>query len=209
MKHLKLIIFVFLILIFPNKINAQENSFPVDFSLFVGMNVPTGNFGDGSIIENPNALGAYTGFSTMLDASIMLNDRFFWNSSASISFNGTKLVTDDYDDNFTTSLFLTGFGVQSVSKEQITFYGIGQVGLMISSLPDLVNTYSTPISIISYDLGKAFAYSIGLGAKYKLLHFTLRYNNAKPSFEREDLNGEKINFDITISFVQAMIGINF
>ncbi len=209
MKQFFVCFFIGLSLCISNISYSQNKAFPIDFSLSIGASAPSGNFGDNDIWENPNALGAFMGYTALIDIALMLNDNIFWGASGSISVNETKLNTGKYDDNFTTTLIMTGLGLETTTTKYVKLYALGQVGIMLFSVPDIPDNYTIPISLRKFDLGKAFAYSIGGGTKYKLIHVSVRYNQARPSYEMKRFNRPKVKIEETISFLQLMIGVNF
>ena len=137
---------IFLIFIFFNSIFAQENTSTMSFSLYGGAALPQGDF---SSTNGEKAGYAKTGFCGMIEGSKYLNESVNWISSISLAINGldeseleNKLSGITISSgNYITTWAMTGVGFETLASPSVKIYGIGQIGLLLSSIPDITLSY--------------------------------------------------------------------
>jgi len=172
------------------------------FSLFGGIALPQGDFGS-TVRDNDKAGFAKTGFCAMAEGSKNLNENVLWVSSLAFALNSAdesamKDPSDYWDEysvsagNYLTSWAMTGIGYETVISPTINLYGIGQLGLLLSSVPDVKisannsnDMGSTTItSNITSKMGTSFAYGFGVGIKVNKFNIGLRYYSSEPEYEQ-------------------------
>lgn len=177
----------------PSSVLAQEHAPQMRFSLYGGAAVPQGEFGS---ISGDKGGFANTGFCAMIEGSRVLAENINWISSVSLAINGTDEaslendVQDIYPDitvtsgNYTTIWAMTGIGFETIASPEIRIYGLGQMGLLFSSFPDI--TFSSGGESISQTTTSevAFAYGLGTGIIINKLNISIRYYASEPEYKQ-------------------------
>lgn len=222
---------LFLVFIFSNSIFAQESaSSPMHFSLFGGLALPQGDFGNtGNGSYDDKAGFANTGFFAMLEAAKNLNESVKWVSSLSLALNSLdeSAMKSNYFDSdykvttgsYLTSWAMTGIGYETAISPTINIYGVGQIGLLLSSFPNIKVSYrGSPEATATTKGGTSFAYGFGAGVIINKINIGLRYYSGKPEYEQPGgyyyytyqgeftTSTEKVQRPATI--LQLMVGIN-
>ncbi|MDP3148905.1 MAG: hypothetical protein Q8N83_07220 [Ignavibacteria bacterium] len=208
---------LFIVLLFSNSIFAQEETSPLRFSLLGGVVLPQGDFGATS-----GEKGGYasTGFGGMIEMSKNLNENVNWVTSVSLDMNSIDDNTMESQwgggtitgGNYVTTWAMTGIGFESAASPTVKVYGVGQVGLLFSSFPDITMS-SGGVSITqTTTMGTAFAFGFGGGIKIDKINIGLRYYTGEPEYEQTatymGVTGTaKVKMPATV--LQLMLGINF
>lgn len=193
---------LFFLLILGSNASAQENTSSMNFSLFGGLSLPQGDFAS-TDMKNDKAGFAKTGFCAMAEGSKNLNENVLWVSSLSLALNSMdesalKAPSSYYDNysvsagNYFTSYALTGIGYETVISPNINIYGVGQIGLLLSSMPEIKTSYIYYSGSYDYSysnsitskMGASFAYGFGVGIKVKIFNIGLRYYSSEPEYEQ-------------------------
>ena len=223
---------LFLYLILGSNASAQESSSSMHFSLFGGIALPQGDFGS-TVRDNDKAGFAKTGFCAMAEGSKNLNENVLWVSSLSLTLNNMdesamKDPRYDWDDysvsagNYLTSWAMTGIGYETVISPTINLYCVGQIGLLLSSVPDVKvsNDYYYYSQTFTTKMGVSFAYGFGAGVKINNFNVGLRYYSGEPEYEQTDkyiLHGPYLNeggtttkkVKMPATVLQLLVGITF
>ncbi|RLD12934.1 hypothetical protein DRI50_08210 [candidate division KSB1 bacterium] len=145
---------------------------------------------------------------------------FNWISSvsfASQSFKAGALQdqTPEYGitaDNYITTWLMTGLAHEKSFGPELSIYGLGQIGLLLSKYPDIF--YATN-NLDEYkqttSMGKALAFAAGIGIKYNLLNLGVRYYAAFPEYKQKSpfTNGSSVKRNLPAKILQVVFGINF
>ncbi len=222
---------LFSLLIFCNNAFAQESTSPIRFSLFGGIALPQGDFGSTTNAKNEYKAGfANTGFCAMIEGSKNLNESVMWVSSLSLALNSMdeSAIQSPYGKDYKvtagsylTSWAMTGIGFETAISSTINIYGVGQIGLLLSSFPEVKVSYLSYIDeTTTTKMGTSFAYGFGAGVIINKFNIGLRYYSGKPEYEqststvhRSDMgtstraSTKKVQMPTTV--LQLMVGINF
>ena len=227
---------LFLLLILGSNSFAQESTSSMQFSLFGGLSLPQGDFGSTANAKNENKAGfANTGFCAMVEGSKSLNENVMWVSSLSLALNSMDedAIKSDYFNSdysvtagsYLTVLAMTGIGYETAISPTIDIYGLGQIGLLLSSVPDIKGTIANYSSgnldvNITTKMGASFAYGFGGGIKINKINIGLRYYSSEPEYEitgnstytsgsytSKDTKTEKFKKPVTV--LQLLVGFNF
>lgn len=208
---------LFVVILLSNSIFAQEETSPMRFSLLGGIVLPQGDFGSTS-----GEKGGYasTGFGGMLEMSKNLNENINWVTSVSLDMNSIddNTMTNQWGHgtvtggNYVTTWTMTGIGVESVASPTVKVYGVGQVGLLFSSFPDITMSSGGQSITQTAKMGTAFAFGFGAGLIINKLNVGLRYYTGEPEYEQTatymGVTGTaKVKMPATV--LQLMIGFNF
>lgn len=185
----KLCSIIFLVFSFTNVMFSQENISPMSFSLYGGVAFPQGDF---SGTSGDKAGYANTGFCAMIEASKNLSGTVNWTSSISLAINSLdeSSMEDQLSgftvttDNYITTWAMTGIGFETIASPTVKIYGLGQVGLLISSFPDIKLSYSGESITQTTKAGTAFAYGFGAGVIINKINLGLRYYSGEPEYEQ-------------------------
>lgn len=151
--------------------------------------MPQGDFGSTS-----GEKGGYasTGFGGMLEMSKNMNNNINWVTSVSMDINSmdAATMTNQWGQgtvtagNYVTTWVMSGIGIESAASPTVTVYGVGQIGLLFSSFPDI--TLSSGGQSITQTAKLANAFAIGFGAGFIINKFSvgLRYYTAEPEYEQ-------------------------
>ena len=209
-------IFLFSVFIFPQGIFAQKNITPMRFKLYAGASLPEGDF---SSIHGEKAGYANAGFCGLIEGSKLIGESVTWVSSVSLSSN--KLDDGEMErqlngisvsaGNYITTWLMTGFGFETPASPTVKFYGHGQIGLLLSSFPDITLSYMGQSVTQTTSLGTSFAYGFGGGILINNVNLGLRYYTGEPEYvETAGNNGATSTFKAKLpaTVLQLLIGIN-
>jgi hypothetical protein len=186
------------------------------FSLYGGASLPQGDFGS----TNGDKAGyAKTGFCVMIEGSKNLNESLNWISSVSLALNSldesemeNKLSGFTVSSgNYITTWVMTGVGFETVASPSVKIYGIGQIGLLLSSFPDIkLSSGGTSITQTT-KMGTSFAYGFGAGVIITKINIGIRYYSGEPEYEQTASYGNvtgsaKVKMPATV--LQLLIGFN-
>ncbi|MDP3683406.1 MAG: hypothetical protein Q8S01_05685 [Ignavibacteria bacterium] len=189
---------LFSLIIFGNNAFAQESTSSMHFSLFGGIALPQGDFGS-TVIDYDKAGFAKTGFSAMVEGSKNLNENVLWVSSLSLALNSMDESAMKNRDSFyeeynatagsyLTTWAMTGIVYETAISPSINIYGVGQIGLLLSSVPEVKisgsNYYGPFTENITSKIGTSFAFSLGGGVKINKINIALRYFSGEPEYEQ-------------------------
>jgi len=190
---------LFLLLILGSNASAQESTSSMHFSLFGGIALPQGDFGS-TVRDNDKAGFAKTGFCAMAEGSKNLNENVLWVSSLAFALNSAdesamKDPSDYWDEysvsagNYLTSWAMTGIGYETAISPTINIYGTGQIGLLLSSVPDVEASsgYSASSFKVTTKMGTSFAYGFGGGIKINKINIGIRYYTGEPEYEESEV----------------------
>jgi len=221
---------LFLLLILGSNVFAQESTSSMHFSLFGGLALPQGDFGSASNAKYENKAGfANTGFCAMVEGSKNLNESVMWVSSLSLALNGLdeSAMKSDYfgsdykvtAGSYLTTWAMTGIGYETAISPTINIYGVGQIGLLLSSFPDIKVSYQgSPEATATTKGGTSLAYGFGAGVIINKINIGLRYYSGEPEYEHPidyyyhtyqgefTTTTEKVKMPTTV--LQLMVGIN-
>lgn len=180
---------LFIVLLLSNNIFAQEEIPPVRFSLFGGIVLPQGDF---SSTSGEKGGYASTGFGGMIEMSKNLNENVNWVTSVSLDINSmdANTMTSQWGQgtitggNYVTTWAMTRIGFESVASPTVRVYGVGQVGLLFSSFPDITLPYGGQSITQTTKMGNAFAFGFGVGLIINKLNVGLRYYTGEPEYEQ-------------------------
>ena len=213
---------LFLLLMLGSNTSAQESTSSMHFSLFGGIALPQGDFG-GTEKDNDKAGFANTGFCAMIEGSKNLNESVMWVSSLSFALNSLdeSAIQNPYGGDFKatagsylTSWAMTGIGFETAISPTINGYGVGQIGLLISNVPDVEVSsadyhYSEKFTT---KMGTSFAYGFGAGVIINKFNIGLRYYTGKPEYEQTvtdsyHSSGTTEKFQMPATVLQLLVGI--
>ena len=210
--------FLFLVFIFSNSIFAQENTSPMRFSLYGGAALPQGDFSS----TNGNKAGyAKIGFTAMVEGSKILSESVNWTSSIALAINsldesemenklsGTGITVSS--GNYITTWAMTGVGFETVASPSVKIYGIGQIGLLLSSFPDITLSSGGTSITQTTKMGTAFAYGFGAGVIINKINLGIRYYSGEPEYtETASYGGITNTFKAKLpaTVLQLLLGFN-
>ncbi len=159
---------LFLAFIFSNSSFAQENTSQIQYSIYGGAALPQGDFSSTSVKK---AGFANTGFCAMIESSNILSESMNWISSFSLAVNSVDEVSMENQlsgitvttGNYLTSWIMTGIGFQTIASPTVKIYSLGQIGLLLSKLPDITFSSGGQSITQTTNTGTAFAYGFGAG----------------------------------------------
>ena len=208
---------LFLVSIFSNTILAQENiTYPMRFSLYGGAALPQGDFGSAN---GEKAGYAKTGFCASFEGSKNISESINWVSSVSLALNSvdeseieSKLsgVTVS-SGNYITTWTMTGVGFETVASPSVKIYGIGQMGLLLSSFPDITLSAGGTSITQTTEMGTAFAYGFGVGIIINKINLGIRYYTGEPEYTESASYGGTTNTfkaKLPATILQLLIGFN-
>ena len=189
---------LFLLLISGSNAFAQENTSSIHFSLLGGLSLPQGDFGSTANAKNEDKAGfANTGFCAMVEGSKNLNESIMWVSSLSLALNSMdeSVGRSRYSEekatvgSYLTSWAMTGIGYETAISPTINIYGTGQIGLLLSSVPDVEASsgYSASSFKVTTKMGTSFAYGFGGGIKINKINIGIRYYTGEPEYEESEV----------------------
>lgn len=207
---------LFLVFILSNNILAQENISPFHFSLYGGAALPQGDF---SSTNGDKAGYAKTGFCAMIEGSKNIAESINWVSSVSLASNSldesemeSKLSGISVSSgNYITTWFMTGIGFETVASPSVKIYGIGQIGLLLSSFPDITLSSGGTSITQTTEMGTAFAYGFGVGVIINKINVGIRYYSGEPEYtETASYAGVTNTFKAKLpaTVLQLLIGFN-
>ena len=205
---------------------AETEPFPVEkgqtyrgfkISLFGGVAFPQGDFGSTSGEE---AGFANTGFCIATEAQQTLSSNLIWPSTLLVAFNSfdessLQKQIEDYGGsistgNYYTTWIMTGIGYETSINPATKIYFEGQIGLLLSSFPDITFFYETISITQTTKMATAFAYGFGGGIAFNKFNIGMRYYTAKPEYEQSASYGGdvyKAKVSLPASILQLMVGI--
>lgn len=210
-------ILLFVVILLSSSVFAQDEKPPVRFSLSGGIVMPQGDFGSTS-----GEKGGYasTGFGGMLEMSKNMNENINWVTSVSMDINSmdANTMTNQWGHgtvtagNYVTTWVMTGIGIESVASPTVKVYGVGQIGLLFSSFPDITLSSGGQSITQTAKLANAFAFGIGAGLMINKLNVGLRYYTAEPEYEQSATymgytGTAKVKMPAAV--LQLMLGVNF
>lgn len=209
---------LFLVFMFSNVLFAQEITSPFKFSLYGGASLPTGDFSSTAIAEKSGY--ATTGFCAMIEGSKEFGETINWISSVSLAINGFDESTLESQlgglsvsaDNYITTWIMTGAGLETPLAPMVNFYALAQIGLLVSSVPDITISYGGESITQTTNTGTAFAYGFGAGIKITKLNIGMRYYSGEPEYEQTaSYNGVTGTNKIKLpaSIIELLVGLNF
>ncbi|MDP2366471.1 MAG: hypothetical protein Q8M94_22180 [Ignavibacteria bacterium] len=205
---------LFLVFIFPNNIYAQEDLSSMRYSLYGGASLPQGDF---SSTTSEKAGYAKIGFCGMLEGSKSISESVNWTSSFSLAFNsldesamedqlpGATVTTD----NYVTAWIMTGIGFETIASPTVKIYGLGQIGLLFSSFPDIKLSSGGSSITQTTKMGTSFGYGFGVGVIINKINLGIRYFSGEPEYEQSASYGgmtssAKVKLPATV--LQLLIG---
>ncbi len=207
---------LFFVFTFSNNIFAQENTSSMRFSLYGGAALPQGDF---SSTNGVKAGYAKIGFLGMIEGSKYLSESVNWTSSISLAINSldesemeNKLSGITVSSgNYITTWAMTGVGFETVASPSVKIYGIGQIGLLLSSFPDITLSSGGTSITQTTKMGTSFAYGFGAGVIINKVNLGIRYYSGEPEYEQTASYGgstatAKVKMPATI--LELLIGIN-
>ena len=212
-----LVFVLVLVFILSSNICAQENVTSKRLSLYGGAALPQGDF---SSTNSDKAGYAKTGFCAMIEVSKFLNESINWTSSISLAIN--SLDESSLEDqlsgmtvtsgSYITTWAMTGIGFEKTVSPTVKIYGLGQIGLLLSSFPDIKLSYGGESITQTTKLGTAFAYGFGAGVIINRINIGIRYYSGEPEYEQSasysGVSGTaKVKMPATI--LQLLVGFNF
>jgi len=208
---------LFVLLFISSSVFAQDEPAPLRISLFGGMALPQGDF---SATSGEKGGYAKTGFGGMLELSNTLSERANWVTSVALNVNSIDeaTMTSQWGQGtitggkYVTTWAMTGIGFESAASPTVRVYGVGQLGLLFSSFPDITMFYGGQSITQTTKMGTAFAFGFGAGLIINKLNVGLRYYTGEPEYEQTatymGVTGTaKVKMPATV--LQLMIGINF
>jgi hypothetical protein len=86
--------------------------------------------------------------------------------------------------SYLTTWTMTGVGIETVASPTVKIYGLAQIGLLLSSVPDLTisSSYGTSVTQTT-KMGTALAYGFGAGVLINRFNIGLRYYTGEPEYE--------------------------
>jgi len=209
-------IVLFLLFTFSNIVFAQESITPLRFSLYGGAALPQGDF---SSTNGDKAGYAKTGFCVMIEGSKNIAESINWVSSVSLASNSldesemeSKLSGISVSSgNYITTWVMTGVGFETVTSPSVKIYGSGQIGLLLSSFPDITLSFGGTSVTQTTEMGTAFAYGFGVGIIINKINIGIRYYTGEPEYtEKASYGGITNTFKAKLpaTVLQLLIGFN-
>lgn len=172
---------------------AQQDSLGKKWSFQIGggLSLPVGDFGSTS---SANAGGAKTGFTFNADLGRVLGGGFAWWTSLIYSRNslndefvqtltGTSSFSGDLG-SWTTIWPMTGVRYFGTTSPTIGIYGIGQIGLLLGSTPEVSVTSGGSRVTSKSKSSSALAFGFGGGLIIKnRFNVGIRYITAQPQYD--------------------------
>lgn len=212
-KRLLIVIMVLFMssLVFPQGDTSNK------FSFSGAVVIPTGDFGG---TDGEEAGFAKTGFGIMAEHRKLFNDSFGLFSTLALNINsvdeeGIESAMPNLSisaDNYTQFWVMTGVGFETTNNPDASFYGMAQIGVLFSSFPDV--TYTSGLTSVTQetDAATAFAYGVGIGARFKMLNIGLKYYMSKPEYTQSG-SDNGVSYETTmslpVSILQLAVGVNF
>lgn len=186
------------------------------FSLYGGASLPQGDFGSTS---GQKAGYGKSGFCAMIEGSKILSPNIFWSSSVSLSVNSLDETEIQKQlggipvsaGRYVTTWIMTGLKFGAPTSENAGIYGIGQIGILFSSFPDITLSYMDQSITQTTKPAAAFAYGFGAGVQFDKINIGLRYYTGEPEYKQSASSGEysgsaKVSLPATL--LQLMLGIS-
>ncbi|MDP3829652.1 MAG: hypothetical protein Q8Q47_00190, partial [Ignavibacteriaceae bacterium] len=140
-----------------------------------------------------------------------------WTSSFSLAFNsldesamedqlpGATVTTD----NYVTAWIMTGIGFETIASPTVKIYGLGQIGLLFSSFPDIKLSSGGSSITQTTKMGTSFGYGFGVGVIINKINLGIRYFSGEPEYEQSASYGgmtssAKVKLPATV--LQLLIG---
>jgi len=199
---------------FSGVLTAQEYAPPMSFSLYVGAALPQGDF---SGTTGDKAGLAKTGFCAMIEGAKSLNESVNWVSSISLALNSMDESAIESQmsgptvsaGNYITTWAMTGIGFETVASPTVKIYGVAQLGLLLSSFPDVTISYGGTSITQTTKMGTAFAYGFGAGVLINRFNIGLRYYTGEPEYEESaSYSGvsRTVKVKLPATILQLMVG---
>jgi hypothetical protein len=186
---MKIFLLLTSVLIFCNNVFSQDTPSNVRFNLFGGAAFPQGDFGSTS---GQKAGYASTGYSGMLEGSMVLSDEIILVSSVLVAVN--SLDASSIEDkispirvsagSYFTTWPMAGIGIETAVSPSVKIYGLAQVGLLISSFPDITLSYQGESITQTTKTATAIGLGIGAGFIINKINLGMRYYSAEPEYEQ-------------------------
>lgn len=207
---------LFLLFTFSNSVFAQDNTNQMRFSLYGGAALPQGDF---SSTNGDKAGYAKTGFCVMIEGSKNIAESINWVSSVSLASNSldesemeSKLSGISVSSgNYFTTWAMTGVGFETVASTSVKIYGAGQIGLLLSSFPDITLSSGGTSITQTTKMGTAFAYGFGVGMIINKINIGIRYYTGEPEYtEKASYGGISNTYKAKLpaTVLQLLIGFN-
>ena len=200
------------------------------YSIFAGMSLPLSDFSSTTVSD----VGfANPGFSAMFEADKNINKNVYWASSISLAVNhlakyplqsslGNNLAllignnmgfqSNVSAGNYTSTWIVTGFGFEILASPAVKIYSVEQIGLLISTFPDISFTNYNTSGVITTTTGTAFAAELGAGIIIiDHINIGLRYYTGEPYYKQTlTFSGstENVKEEFPVTILQFMIGYN-
>jgi hypothetical protein len=160
-------------------------------SIYGGLSIPMNSFSSSSMDDEAAGyalLGAGGGFEWKYRSSTNVSLL----SSLLVLFNGfNEDVLQSQQDigvdvevgSYVTSWTMAGFGIGGEFSHSTQLYGIFQLGLLLSFVPDIKYISEGGTITQSTATGTALAGSLGIGMTINSINFGIRYLTSKPEYE--------------------------
>ncbi|MFA6598133.1 MAG: hypothetical protein WCS69_10450 [Ignavibacteriaceae bacterium] len=198
----------------PGVLTAQENAPSMNFSIYGGAALPQGDF---SGTTGDKAGYAKTGFCAMVEGAKSLNESVNWVSSISLALNSMDETTIENQmsgpsvsaGSYITTWAMTGVGFETVASPTVKIYGVAQLGLLLSSFPDVTISYGGVSVTQTTKMGTAFAFGFGAGVLINRFNIGLRYYTGEPEYEESASYGgisSTVKVKLPATILQLMVG---
>ncbi|MFC1538755.1 hypothetical protein ACFL6H_04970 [Candidatus Latescibacterota bacterium] len=225
MKYLLTLLFIMLII--PSTCFAQAVDSP--FSIFGGLAMPQGDFGDDDDLEDCG--NAKTGFGAGINYTTQLtNPDLSWISSISFLMNGwdEDMLEEEWGEDTKIDAgswinipIMSGIKYQTSISPTMQIYLLGQGGLNIVKAPSLEASYYDDYDEewykdeLEWDTGSSFGFTFGGGIvltdkiSIGLRYYSLGEPEIEGEYKSEDDDSEKIEWEGPISILLVMVEISF
>jgi hypothetical protein len=200
------------------------------FSVFGGAAFPLGDF---SSTTANDAGFANTKYCAMIEADKNISEDVYWASSISFAVNGfdknslqsslgnylAVLIGNNmgfesnvWSGHYTTTWIMTGFGFEVPFSPTIKIYSVEQIGLLISTFPDISFVNYNTTGTLTTTTGTAFATELGVGVIIHNINLGLRYYTGEPYYKQTLAfagSTENVREDFPVTILQFIIGYNF
>jgi hypothetical protein len=185
------------------------------------MAIPLGDF---SATTGTNAGFAKFGFTFGAEYSHPIGNSAFWLTTVTFSYNSideqeyrraagfSSAVSLDIG-SYSTICPVTGLGFLAPISPDVSFYGVGQMGVLFGTTPEGTAKAGSASISVSSGSGSSFAYTFGAGIRTsKNIGIGVRYLSGKPKYKvTTSGGGYSLNseYEQSTSIIQIMAGITF
>lgn len=144
--------------------------------------------------------------SVNLLGSISLTFNSLDEKSMKDQLSGIDVTTD----NYITTWVMTGMCFKTVASSTTQVYGLAQLGILISSFPDVTLSYGGNSITQTTSMATAFAYGFGAGIIINKFNLGIRYYSGEPEYEQSasyagSSSSAKVRLPATV--LQLLVGI--